>query len=287
MNDYYVYEHIRLDNNTCFYVGKGRGKRAYQKKRNEFHDRVANKCGMKVQIVKQGLSELEAYELERKLIKHYVEDLKYGIAIEGYNVDLSNGKYLTNHTMGGDGSFGMVHTDEWCKQHSLDMSGKKNPMYGINNWETFSKEKSEDIKNRISAKVSGINNPMYGISPEERMDPETYKRWLNKTHNRLKNQYGKNNPNYGNDTLKKKLEANPELKVQYYARNGAQNGTAKAVKVYDKNHKFLREFPYIGACCEWMQNELGITSKIDSLRSRIRIVAKQQTLYKNMYFKYK
>lgn len=30
--DYYVYEHIRLDNNTCFYVGKGRGERYKSKK---------------------------------------------------------------------------------------------------------------------------------------------------------------------------------------------------------------------------------------------------------------
>ena len=56
INDYYVYEHIRLDNNTCFYVGKGRGKRYKYKSRNEHHDRVANKYGMKSVIIKDKLT---------------------------------------------------------------------------------------------------------------------------------------------------------------------------------------------------------------------------------------
>ena len=43
MNDYYVYEHIRNDNNSCFYVGKGHGKRAYSKSRNEHHNIVKKK----------------------------------------------------------------------------------------------------------------------------------------------------------------------------------------------------------------------------------------------------
>ena len=55
IKDYYVYEHIRLDNNTCFYVGKGHGKRCNYVSRNVHHDRIVSKFGMKVNIVKDNL----------------------------------------------------------------------------------------------------------------------------------------------------------------------------------------------------------------------------------------
>ena len=79
MNDYYVYEHIRNDNNSCFYVGKGHGNRAYSKNRNEHHDRIVKKYGMTVNIVKDNLSEEEAYKFEHELICDYVFNKGYGI----------------------------------------------------------------------------------------------------------------------------------------------------------------------------------------------------------------
>ena len=42
-NKYCVYEHIRLDNNQCFYVGKGTIKRANSMIRNEHHNRIVEK----------------------------------------------------------------------------------------------------------------------------------------------------------------------------------------------------------------------------------------------------
>lgn len=53
---YYVYEHIRLDNMTCFYVGKGKNDRAYEKGRNKHHDAIANKFGYAVVIISGTLS---------------------------------------------------------------------------------------------------------------------------------------------------------------------------------------------------------------------------------------
>ena len=186
MNDYYVYEHIRLDNNTCFYVGKGHGNRSNYYSRNEHHDRIADKVGMKVNIVRDNLSEDDAYRLERELIHHYVFDLGYGIDIIGYNNNINENGHLTNHTFGGDGSYGMVHSEEWRKQHSIDMTGENNPMYGINIWDTYSDDKKNEIRSRLSELNSKENNNMYGISPKERMDNETYKKWRNKLVNRLK-----------------------------------------------------------------------------------------------------
>lgn len=42
-NKYCVYEYIRLDNNQCFYVGKGIIKRANSMIRNEHHNRIVEK----------------------------------------------------------------------------------------------------------------------------------------------------------------------------------------------------------------------------------------------------
>lgn len=286
MNDYYVYEHIRLDNNTCFYIGKGHGKRCNNKSRNEHHDRIVNKVGMKVKIIKDNLSEDEAYQLERELICHYVFDLKYGIDIIGYNNNPNENGHLTNHTFGGDGSYGMVHSEEWCEQHSIDMIGKNNPMYGVNLWNTYSNEKKKEIREKLSKLNAKENNPMYGISPKERMDTETYDRWLTERVARLKSQTGSNNPNYGNKTLHNKIKDKPELRIQYYARKGSQNGRAKEIFVYDKDKNFMKRFDYIGECCEWIKETLSISSKIDTIRGGITESIKNQKTYRNMYFSF-
>ena len=285
-NDYYVYEHVRPDNNTCFYVGKGRGKRCYQASRNEHHDRIVSKVGMIVNIVKDNLTEKEAYVYERELIIHYVFDLGYGIDIIGYNNNLNENGHLTNHTFGGDGSFGLVHSDEWKLQHSKDMSGENNPMYGVNLWDTYSDDKKIQIKEKLSLLNTGEKNPMYGISPKERMDDVTYKNWLETNRIRLKAQVGKNNPNYGNDTLRKKLNDNPELRLQYYPRKGKTNGRAKEIFVYDKDMNFIGRFDYIGECCEWIREYFLIDSKVNSIRGSITQSIKTNKPYRNMYFSY-
>jgi len=41
-------------------------------------------------------------------------------------------------------------------------AGEKNAMYGINLWDTYSEERTQDIKKRISNTVSGDKNPFYG-----------------------------------------------------------------------------------------------------------------------------
>ena len=286
MNDYYVYEHIRLDNNTCFYVGKGHGNRCNYYSRNEHHDRIADKVGMKVNIVRDNLSEDDAYRLERELIHHYVFDLGYGIDIIGYNNNINENGHLTNHTFGGDGSYGMVHSEEWRKQHSVDMTGENNPMYGVNIWDTYSNDKKNEIRSRLSELNSKENNNMYGISPKERMDDETYKKWSNKLVDRLKSQTGINNPNYGTKTLHNKLKNNPELRKQYYSRKGSQNGRSKEVFVYDSNKNFIKHFDYIGECCEWIKNTLSLSSNIDTIRGGITDSIKNQKTYRKMYFSF-
>ena len=109
-NTYYVYEHWRLDRDECFYVGKGKGGRAYSmKNRNRHHQAICaklNRIGsaFEVRIVASGLSEQESFELECERIVFW----------------RSSGCDLTNLTDGGEGPSGFVHTQAtkelWSRQ---------------------------------------------------------------------------------------------------------------------------------------------------------------------------
>ena len=58
---------------------------------------------------------------------------------------------LVNHTDGGDGNHGMVHTEEWKKNHSIRMTGEKHPMYNVKHdketRDIISKNTREALKN--------------------------------------------------------------------------------------------------------------------------------------------
>lgn len=280
-NDYYVYEHIRLDNNSCFYVGKGRGKRAWTKSRNEHHDRIVKKYGMKVNIIKDNLTEKEAFDLEKEIISNYISQ-GYGIDIIGMR-NFDNEKSLTNCTLGGDGNNGAVHSEEWRRKHSEDMIGDKNPAYGVNYWNNRSDEENEQLRRKISERTKGKNNAMYGISPKDRMSKETYAIWLERK--RL-NSVGVKNPNYGNDTLRKKLEQNPELKIEYYSRAGTQNGRAREVYVYSSDNNLINHFDYIGECAKWLKELLNLKTKIDTIRCSIITSITKNKLYRGYKFSY-
>lgn len=228
MESYYVYEHIRNDNQTVFYVGKGHGNRAWVKHRNKKHDEIANSIGMTVRIVMENLTEEQAYQEEYNLIAEYLEQ-GYGIDIRGLEGNDTE-KFLTNQTFGSRGSI-------------------------------------------------GISNPMYNVSPAERMDAETYERWLSKTHDRLTNQYGSNNPNWHNDTLHNKVKDNPELRIQYYSRPGAQNGRCRKVELYDEDGNYIDTFDYIGECAAYIKAAIHSDSAIDSMRSNLSQRAKKGLTY--------
>ena len=139
--EFYVYEHIRLDNMTCFYVGKGKGERAYDLERNDHHDNISNMCGHAVIIIEDNLTEDEAYWLERDTIEDYIFNLGYGIDIDGYR-DYSNNKYLTNMTFGGEGPSGRKFSDKTKRKMSKAKKGRK---------------RSEEVKRKISETCKGKN----------------------------------------------------------------------------------------------------------------------------------
>jgi hypothetical protein len=127
---FYVYEHIRNDTNAIFYVGKGKGNRAYRiNNRNEHWHNIVNKAqGFTVRFVAKDLDEELAYLCEEERIDQLE---KLGIK-------------LSNICPGGKGVG----------------SGKKHPMYGKSH-------PQKGIKRpEVAIKVSGKNNGMWGkISP--------------------------------------------------------------------------------------------------------------------------
>lgn len=153
---FYVYEHIRKDNNTCFYVGKGTGDRAYNLDRGNFHNGVCKEYGCRVKIIKDGLTEKEAFALERERIEDYVITFGYGAPIDGYR-DYSN-NYLTNFTWGGEGTSGM---NPWNKGKKGIQAGENNPFYGKHHTE----EAKQKIGEKLKGKMVGEKNGMFGKNP--------------------------------------------------------------------------------------------------------------------------
>ena len=159
--EFYVYEHIRLDNNTCVYVGKGHGNRAYNLDRSNFHNSVRDEYGCRVEIIKDGLTEEEAFKLETERIEDYVITFGYGIPIDGYR-DFSNNKYLTNFTWGGEGTSGLnafankteeemeIIRGKMSESHKGKQTGKNNSFYG--------KHHSEESKQKMSESNKGKNS---------------------------------------------------------------------------------------------------------------------------------
>ena len=186
---YYVYKHIRLDNNTCFYIGKGKDGRKDVPNRNPTHDSICDRHGYKVVIFKDKLNEAEAFKLEEDLIRCYVFKMGYGICIKGYMNNNNNNKFLTNRTFGGEGASGYKHSEESKRKNSEShkgkkqseetkekisekVSGEKNGMFGKNPFENKTEEEMETIGRKISEKVSGEKNPMYGKNAFENKTAE-------------------------------------------------------------------------------------------------------------------
>lgn len=118
MTLFYVYEHWRPDKDQCFYVGKGRGDRAYwMHNRNRFHRCVTEKLkreGLQVdvRIIASGLNEAEAFRLEIERIAFW----------KSQDADLANA------TAGGEGVAGLVMSEEArAKMRDARLGKKQSP----------------------------------------------------------------------------------------------------------------------------------------------------------------
>ena len=84
MNNYYVYIHKTKDGNP-FYIGKGKGKRAYSIARNNHWKEFVSRIGQyNIEIPYTNLTEEKALQLEKELIAQIGLDNLTNILAEGY-----------------------------------------------------------------------------------------------------------------------------------------------------------------------------------------------------------
>jgi hypothetical protein len=116
-NDFYVYAYLRSKDSatakkgTPYYIGKGKDGRAFKETR-----KFKPKDKRYIVIIEQGLTELGAFALERRMIRWYGrKNIGTGI--------------LQNKTDGGEGVTGMVVSSSVRDQISEKLKGKKRPNY--------------------------------------------------------------------------------------------------------------------------------------------------------------
>lgn len=133
-DEYYVYAYLR-ENGTPYYIGKGKGNRAY----NADH-LVDLPSKDKIKIILKNLTEEQAFFNEKDFISWYGRlDINTGI--------------LENRTNGGEGSSGLRHTEEHKqKLRTESLFVKNNP----------GKNKSKETIEKIRKKTIELHkNPEY------------------------------------------------------------------------------------------------------------------------------
>lgn len=142
MNIYYIYFYLR-DDFTPYYVGKGKGYRAWSKHQSGIN---LPKDKSKIIIVRDNLTELQAFILERYYIRWF-----------GRKDNVSG--ILRNMTDGGDGCSGYKHTDEH-KKYISDVL--KSHTRTKEHCEAISKSKKGKIVKGFIRDMNGKNNPNFG-----------------------------------------------------------------------------------------------------------------------------
>lgn len=154
--EFYTYYHTRNDTGKVFYVGKGKGKRAWRMGRNPHWSNIAKKHGHTVHIAARWVTEDEAFDHEKRLIE----------CLKELNVS------LVNMTDGGEGTSGHKHSTESKKAISAAFKGKpKTPEHSKKVAEALTgrigKPFSPESKAKRSKLFTGDGNGFFGRKHSE------------------------------------------------------------------------------------------------------------------------
>lgn len=185
---FYVYEHWRLDKDECFYVGKGAGNRAYVKNGRNAHWRnIVSKLerigsAYEVRIVASGLTEKEAFQLEKERIVFWrdVVDLANqtdgGDGVSGLIMPPESRQKMSEKAKGRKGNITMLgkkHSDETKLKMKLAKVGKKPNNFG-KTW--IRGPLSEDHKLKLSIKAS---NRVISEETKAKLSDAAKRQWAN------------------------------------------------------------------------------------------------------------
>ena len=167
--DYYVYAYIREDL-TPYYIGKGKGKRAWDKGKSHVIKPPTNLNY--IIILEEGLTDIGALAIERRMIKWYGrKDLGTGI--------------LRNKSDGGDGACGAIRTKEHKDAISKAIKGRVSPTKGFKHPSSFGDEISKRLKGHkgtCTRKCMSPNGIIYNTIKEaaESIDmiPASLRYWI-------------------------------------------------------------------------------------------------------------
>lgn len=97
---------------------------------------------------------------------------------------------------------------------------------------------------------------------------------------------GSKNPNYGNDTLKKRYASDKELAKEKQSRPGVKNGRAKRVRMINENGKAI-DFGYIRECADYLIKNNLCNSKNQTLVSnKISQASRESITFCGMTFQF-
>lgn len=174
MDNICIYRHIK-PNGEVFYIGIGNNKRPYVKKRrSKFWLKITNKYpDYEIDVLKKDLNIEDARELEIILISYY-----------GRRCD-NKGK-LCNLTLGGEGTFGLIHSEELRRKNSESKKGRKVWNKGILATDIHKKnlkKSSAMAKKVICTKASKIWDSGQDCANENKINYVTLMQKLNGTRN--------------------------------------------------------------------------------------------------------
>lgn len=144
---FYVYAYLR-DDLSPYYIGKGKGRRAWVHTTNDVINPPADSTG--VVIIEANLTELGAWAIERRLIRWYGrKDLGTGI--------------LRNKTDGGEGCSGIKMTTEWRRKIGIKSLGRPGPLKGKRRPAYIGQNISKKLKGKPKSEEHRKNNSLAHI----------------------------------------------------------------------------------------------------------------------------
>jgi hypothetical protein len=159
---YYTYAYLREDR-TPYYIGKGKGNRAYDRNKNCIKP---PKDKSRIIFLKKNLTEEEAF-------RHEI----YMIAVFGRK-DLGTG-ILHNRTDGGDGASGVVRSDEWKRKQSEVRKGRtlseehKRKLSEVQKGKTLSEEHKRKLSEAQKGKTLSEEHKRKVIEAKKNISKET------------------------------------------------------------------------------------------------------------------